>query len=39
LTTNGTEEGVVKAIREEFDVDLKPRPDLGVIVFEIIGGV
>lgn len=36
---NGTEEGVINAVKEEFGVTLKPRPDLGVVIFEIVDGV
>lgn len=36
---DGTLSSVICAIGEEFGVTLRHRPDLGVTVFEIIGGV
>jgi len=39
LNHDGTTLGVVKAVKKEFGVTLKPRPDLGTIVFEIMDGV
>lgn len=39
LGHDGTEAGVIKAIKAEFGVTLKLRPDLGVVIFEIVDGV